>query len=144
METAKQLWITHKATWRVWQWGEADLVIWLRDGCRCVYCGRDMLSDRGIAYCLYHYDHLLPVSNPKYSNLSNAIWNKVLACKACNSWKHTFDAAEAGGITPTEDFRDRLIEQARGFIRDRKRDAEALFVKEREILTDALSLWKSD
>lgn len=138
-QTAGRLLQTHKSTLR--KWPRIDLEIWLRDGCRCVYCDRDLLADFGITYCLYTYDHLLPVS--KYPALKDFRWNKVLACRHCNFWKGRLDPAEAN-IPATEDSRDRLIERARAYIQDRQKNDEALFLKEREILADALSLWKSD
>jgi 5-methylcytosine-specific restriction endonuclease McrA len=116
-------------------WPLQDLTIWLRDGCRCVYCDRDMLHDRDITYCLYNYDHVLPVR--KYPALENARWNRVLACRGCNSWKATFDPADSG-IPATEELRDKLIERARKYVQEQRVPAEALFAKEQELLRATL------
>jgi hypothetical protein len=130
--------------WRP-QW---HLEIWLRDECRCVYCRRNLLQERDIAYFFYHYDHILPQS--RHPALQDAIWNKVLACHACNVWKHEFDPSFGGfGITrteaipPTEEYRDKLIERARIYIQVQKGPEEALFAQEREIIIAALGEYES-
>ena len=42
------------------KWGDETLAIWLRDSCRCVYCGVDMLQSRQHISNLQHREHLLP------------------------------------------------------------------------------------
>jgi hypothetical protein len=132
-QKAVQLLAVNKASLK--NWPLSDLTIWLRDDCRCVYCGRDMLQDRDVTYCLYSYDHVLPVK--KYPSLESASWNRVLACRGCNAWKSSFDPSDAG-LGATEEFRDRLIERARLYVQEQRRPAEALFAEEREIITTAL------
>jgi len=43
-ETATRLLGKHKKTLK--NWSQEDLEIWLRDDCRCVYCGRNLLGPR--------------------------------------------------------------------------------------------------
>src|SRR5215831_13655747 len=95
------------------------LEIWLRDECRCVYCGRNLLQDRDITYFFYCYDHLLPKEKEKYAALRTETWNKVLACRACNSWKSTFDPA-GEDVPATEEYKDKLIERAKKYIQERR------------------------
>ncbi|SRR6266481_4943907 len=137
-ETATRLLGKHKKTLK--NWSQEDLEIWLRDDCRCVYCGRNLLGPRDITYFLYCYDHLLPVS--RYPALKNALWNKVLACRSCNSWKSTFNPAP-GGIAADEAHREELIERTKASVREQRKPAEALFLEEVEVITAALRGYES-
>jgi len=111
------------------------LEIWLRDNGRCAYCERDLLSDRDLTYFFYCYDHILPVS--RFPLLKDAAWNKVLACRACNSWKGTFDSTR-GEMPATEEYRDELIERAKQHVFTQRRAAEELLVKEVSLIRAAL------
>ena len=71
-------------------WGEQDLPRWLRDGCKCAYCGRDLLESFETAYYNSAYDHLLPKST--YKALESNDLNLVLCCWPCNKMKATWDA----------------------------------------------------
>lgn len=112
------------------------LEIWLRDNCHCVYCGCDLLQNRDITYSFYCYDHVLPKN--KYPLLRDSIWNKVLACHSCNSWKgKTFDPA-GEEIPPTEEYRDGLIERARRHVERKRATAAESFTKAAALIQDVL------
>ncbi len=78
-------------------WSTQQVFIWLRDDCRCGYCGEDLLLNRSVAYCMGKLDHLLPKSKPQYRHLENELWNLVLCCGDCNSLKSTWDPNTDGG-----------------------------------------------
>src|SRR5579859_6300175 len=88
-EQAKQHSSQLLATRNMGTWSAETLVMWLECDCRCVYCDRDMLQDRDIAYFFSHSDHLLPKS--KYPQLADDPTNRVLSCKACNTLKGDWD-----------------------------------------------------
>lgn len=150
-ETATRLWHKHgRSVLKGWG-GPWHLEVWLRDEGRCAYCGRNMLQERDIAYFFYHYDHVLP--KKRHPTLQDAIWNKVLACHACNVWKQDFDPSSGGtpgtkkylgNIPATEEYRDQLIERAKGYIQEQKGPAEASFAGEREVITSALREYESE
>ncbi|MCE5220179.1 MAG: HNH endonuclease [Clostridium sp.] len=50
----------------------------------CMYCGISELESFRLYHERLHKDHA-------YNNGSNKIDNCILACKSCNSWKHTKD-----------------------------------------------------
>ena len=58
------------------KWGDETLAIWLRDSCRCVYCGVDMLQNRQHISNLQQREHLLPARD--YPILANCPENIVL------------------------------------------------------------------
>jgi HNH endonuclease len=117
-------------------WAPRVREIWLRDECKCVYCARDMIENREIAYFFSSMDHLLPVH--KYKDLKDQFWNQVLACRNCNGLKGRFDPAK-NGIPKDEEHRPELIEHAREYIARRKKELEAVFVVEKQMLEDALA-----
>lgn len=117
-------------------WSKRTLEIWLRDDCRCVYCGRKMLESRDTCYYFWCAEHLLPVK--KYPFFKNEIWNQVLACKPCNALKQNFDPA-GEGIPGNEDHRGELIKAASIYIDKRRAEVEELFFQEVKILSGALS-----
>jgi len=133
--TADQLKNDDAKTKTLKNWPVEDLVIRLRDNCQCVHCGRDMLESRDITYFLYSYDHLLPVT--KFPDLKRKIWNRVLACRGCNSWKGNLDPSRMG-IPATEEYRGELIHRAKADIDEKREAAEALFPREIAIITAAL------
>ncbi len=60
--------------------------IFERDKCRCVYCGRDMLTDFEI-FSMVQEDHLVPIAKGGEDKPENI----VTACSVCNKLKGTFD-----------------------------------------------------
>jgi hypothetical protein len=73
----------------------------------------------------------------RYPLLKDAIWNKVLACRACNSWKGAFDPAR-DGILAIEKFRAQLIQRAKRYVEAQRKTLEALFVEEMALIKAAL------
>jgi 5-methylcytosine-specific restriction endonuclease McrA len=71
------------------EWSDETLAIWLRDGCRCVYCSVDMLQNRQHFVNLQHREHLLPDCH--YKMLAKYPENIVLSRASCNSLKATWD-----------------------------------------------------
>ena len=119
-------------------WPRQGLEVWLRDECKCVYCGTSLLTDRGACYFLSSYDHVLPVA--KYKALGAETWNLVLACRPCNSYKGTFDPANdiQPIMHPIEENRDALIQRAKDYVEARRQSADASFAHEVELITSAL------
>ncbi len=122
-------------------WRLLWLVVWLRDGCRCVYCGKDMIECYETTYYTYAHDHLLPKSD--YPELESTEWNLVLSCSACNTIKSTFDPNRytsdgseqtpiyQQGQAPTEPDRAVLLQRARDYIALQKRPYRGRFENER-------------
>jgi hypothetical protein len=131
-DMAKQL--VKTSTFRS-NWSPAALEIWLRDGCRCVYCDRDMLESRDTTYYFWCAEHVLPVH--KYEHLKHAVWNQVLSCHPCNQLKHRFDPAYDGTLADEANL-STFIERARAHIEKRKVEMEALFVHEAKLLRDSM------
>jgi hypothetical protein len=157
-EAAKRLWAEHRAILKKWKSysqfpPERDLEIWLRDNCCCVYCGRNLLpacsaeaytsADRDVTYFCYCYDHLLPKEKKQHHELKEVIWNNVLSCHACNSYKSTFDPSSEG-IPANEAYRDKLIERAKVYIQEQRKSDDVLFMKERELILAALQEYEAN
>ena len=87
IEIAKQL--RKQAPEEFRDWSDEALAVWLKTKCRCAYCDRALLDDRGLAYYFSTIDHILPIS--KYGWLAEKIWNKVLSCRSCNLIKRDFN-----------------------------------------------------
>lgn len=132
-------------------WSARDLAIWLRDGCRCVYCDKDRLQSYDVLFYDSAYDHLLPVK--RYEALKDADWNRVLACRACSTIKHTFDPSReplptgeaapialhaASGSRPSETDRLRYIEHVKSHIESQRSAYRAVFPKQRRAIVKAL------
>ena len=62
--------------------------MWLRAGCRCEYCGEELLTDL-VRMMSTQRDHLLPWS--KYPEFREIDDNWVLACYCCNQIKRNYD-----------------------------------------------------
>jgi hypothetical protein len=69
----------------MYRWSPETLAVWLRHNCKCVYCDRDLLENRDIAYFFSDREHVLPKS--KYPSLEFDPNNIVVACAACNTIK---------------------------------------------------------
>lgn len=122
-------------------WSAPTLSIWLRDACKCVYCGQDMLKSRAIAYHGYCLDHLLP--KRKYAELAQADWNTVLACRQCNGVKARWDPNTEGGetiysrgkaLSVQDSQRIELIERCRRYITDRRAELETIFSGQKQLI----------
>jgi hypothetical protein len=126
-------------------WRQHDLVRWLRDGSRCVYCGKDMLESYATAYYNYTYDHLLPRS--VYPELEGIDWNNLLSCCACNSIKNAWNpnvqsrlpeiySAGSGTITP-EGIAE-LLQRAKSYVNQKRIELDARFEEEQQVLRGVL------
>lgn len=125
-------------------WSQEDLFLWLRDGCRCVYCDRDMLESYDTLFYQSGYDHLLPQKD--YPGLVNCKWNKVLACRPCNTIKHTFDPSRrvanpklySADSPPNESERLELIARAKEYIEQMGSQCRANFPKQKSLIVKYL------
>jgi hypothetical protein len=107
-------------------WNINILQAFIRDGGCCVYCGKEVLKEFGLAFC---GDHLLPKS--LYPDLAQNVDNLVPACAECNLIKHYYDPSEGAGgeIVITEDVRLGFIRKAREEIRRKRIDYERDFLQ---------------
>jgi len=94
-----------KSEWPDWQ-------VYLRDRCRCVYCGFDGKHNLS-AFCHLEIDHLIPDKTAPYYNNHE---NKVVACRSCNDLKGTYNPQEGGNKSSDENNRALMIKRARGII----------------------------
>jgi len=85
---------------------------YIRDGYRCVYCGRD-LTERFDDWMSIEVDHIIPVSKGGNDNLEN----RVTTCSVCNRLK---------GIYLPEDYqslkRDQMLENIRQHILNKREE----------------------
>lgn len=94
-----------KNTWGDW-WE-----IYIRDKCTCVYCG--YTGHSLFTWRQFEVDHLIP----KHLGGTEALMNKVLACRYCNNLKGKYDPAGGAFIGPSSEFqRNMLIQKARDYI----------------------------
>ena len=127
------------------QWDPPTLAIWLRDGCRCAYCGKDMLACRDTASFGSSIDHLLPKA--KYPELEHVSWNCLLACSGCHARKQDWDPNLAEGYSPVyvrsgralaDPDRYELVTRTRSYLSTQKLPEKANFEKERDLLLRTL------
>jgi 5-methylcytosine-specific restriction endonuclease McrA len=127
------------------QWDSRTLAIWLRDACRCAYCGKDMLSCPDTVSFGSRIDHLLPVA--KYPELEHVGWNCLLACSACHARKQDWDPNISDGYAPVyargsqtlaDPDRYELVTRARSYLTTQKLPAKANFEKERDLILRTL------
>jgi hypothetical protein len=86
---AHELAVNLVGTGRTGTWSVETAAIWLQSGCKGVYCDRDMLENRGIAYYFFSHDHLPPKA--KYRELESELSNQVLCCRWRNGLKREWD-----------------------------------------------------
>lgn len=85
----------------------------VRDGHRCVYCGKDILESLD-SFAASHLDHL----KPKRTGGTDEPINCVTACAVCNSMKGGFDPSPDGPVTP-ETF-DSVVAKAKAYITEKR------------------------
>lgn len=73
-------------------WNINVLQAFIRDGDRCVYCGRELLNQ----FCVACGDHLLP--RRLYPQLVDSVDNLVPACTHCNRIKQEYDPSDGKGL----------------------------------------------
>jgi hypothetical protein len=120
-------------------WTIEGIILWLRHGGKCAYCGCDLLASRGVCYHFFEYDHLLPQAKSMYPELKNHPQNKVLACPHCNNIKCAYDPNAGTSIYTrdgelTEEQREKLIVRAKEYVLQKKALLDASFEKERGLL----------
>ncbi len=127
------------------QWDPQTLAIWLRDGCRCAYCGKDMLACRDTVSFGSSIDHLLPIAS--YPELADVSWNCLLACAACHARKQDWDPNTSDGYSPVyargsqtlaDPDRYELVTRARSYLTTQKLPEKANFEKERDLILRTL------
>jgi 5-methylcytosine-specific restriction endonuclease McrA len=82
-----------------------DWNVYVRDGCKCVYCGFD--GTKLLSWFQLEIDHLIPVRS------QGADWpeNKVVTCVMCNKLKHGYDPGNGRIQSPSDPMnRQELIE----------------------------------
>jgi len=126
-------------------WDTARLAGWMRDGLACVYCGKDMLDSYDVTYHGYATDHLLPVN--QYKELDSQGWNRVLTCRACNSFKQDWNPNDPPLYTPGGQpgvaVRSELLNRAKEFVRQKRQAREALFQREQQAIQRAFKSLKA-
>jgi hypothetical protein len=119
-------------------WPPEVLAIWLRYGCRCAYCDRDLLESRGIAYCFSDREHVLPKC--KYPSLESDLANLVVACAACNTIKGDWDPNKERPLVTvdvqhlTDDQHDELVARSRNHVQTKMAETEHEFKQARELI----------
>jgi hypothetical protein len=93
-------------------WNFNALQAFIRDGGRCVYCGRALLDTYGVAKTAT-VDHLLPRS--AYPERGWNVDNLVPACAECNHVKLHYDPSEGKGkdLVISEEVRLSLVGKAK-------------------------------
>jgi hypothetical protein len=119
------------------EWYLHSIVLCLRHGGKCAYCGLDLLSSQGICYHFWCLDHLMPQA--KYPELKDDRENHILACRPCNSIKGDFDPNVASPVYSgtgqlTMQQRTRLFASAKAYVCEEKARIEARFREEVELL----------
>lgn len=122
-------------------WSTETTAIWLACDGKCIYCGRDLLQDRGIAYHFSNRDHILPVS--ARPDLVDEPTNWVLSCTGCNKEKRDWDPS-GGSVQPdfpgplSEQMRADYVRAAREHLARKLPDNKASFTTEKKLLLEAL------
>jgi Zn ribbon nucleic-acid-binding protein len=126
-------------------WSRDSVAIWIRDACRCVFCGHDMTADRNALIHVQQNEHLLPVK--KYPHLEAPLWNRSLACKDCNCLKGTWDPNAAGEplylgeeVEPInkEEIRTELLRRTREYLSKSLEERERRFTEQKLLLRSGL------
>ena len=95
--------------------GWPDWDVYVRDKCRCVYCGFDGTSLPN--WGQLQIDHLIP----RRSGGPLEPGNKVVACADCNRLKHAFDPSSGNhSLLDNEEGRETLIKAAAVYIQRRR------------------------
>lgn len=144
---ATKLWNEHDAVRANWM--PIPLQIWLRDECKCVYCGFDLLGTRGVAYCFSSEDHLLPKST--YPELESRIDNRVLSCRVCNVVKGDHDVnrerplyVPGEGAVILEGHWQEFRRRPGSYVSVKLTTPEQTFIRAKEIILSNLSAWPND
>lgn len=130
IEAARQDWT---------DWSEETLTVWLECNCHCVFCDRDLLAERSIAFHLYSVDHLL--SKDRYPEMEFEKSNWVLACRECNVLKGRWDPNREAGIYTaghrrvlSSAERQRFVELVSKWLKTRRESDLARFSRQRQAI----------
>jgi 5-methylcytosine-specific restriction endonuclease McrA len=125
-------------------WSALALTVWLRDNCKCVYCGKNMLESYDIAYHSESINLLLPKF--WYPQVKDKDWNNVLTCRECNCIKRSWDPNRYGSAlyivgnkSISDENRSQLITRASEYIRNERTKRQSLFELERELILNHVS-----
>ncbi|HUQ72432.1 MAG TPA: HNH endonuclease [Planctomycetaceae bacterium] len=80
----------------------------IRDGGRCVYCGRDLMIDFDVFWGFLSNDHLVP-------DAGDTLSNHATACRSCNALKGNFKPIASDSMS-----REELIDAARIYIAQKR------------------------
>lgn len=86
----------------------------IRDGHKCVYCGKDILESFD-SFSASHLDHLKPKSN---NGPCDDVWNRVTSCAVCNNLKGAYDPVDGEFVTE-RNFAE-AVAKAAEYIRDKR------------------------
>jgi len=90
---------------------------YIEDSCCCQYCGLDGTQDIKL-YRQMEIDHLIRGLHLTAFDRDNPL-NKVVACRACNCMKGTYDPSGGDNGPLTPERRTALIDKARKYIEGR-------------------------
>ena len=91
--------------------------IYIKDGYRCVYCGRDMLADFDTWWSM-QVDHVIPESKDG----DDSITYRVTSCTVCNKIKLAFVPE---GYAEME--QEKLLEKIRSYILEKRAEFQSGF-----------------
>ena len=94
--------------------------VYIRDGFRCVYCGRFLLADFD-SWASLHTDHLAA----KSQGGTDTAENLVTSCPTCNNLKSSFTPS----LELTPQTRGEYLQQIRGHIAKRRAEWMEEFLK---------------
>jgi 5-methylcytosine-specific restriction endonuclease McrA len=89
----------------------------VRDGAKCVYCGRDILESYD-TFSESELDHLKPKSR---GGPDDDPWNRVTSCGVCNNLKGAYDPSP-GGLVTEETF-EKCVDDAKAHIAGKRSGA---------------------
>ena len=119
-------------------WNINFLQAFIRDGGRCVYCGRDVMDE----FCVACGDHLLPKG--VYPALAQNIDNLVAACAHCNVVKKDYDPSNGKGMETVlaEPVRQELIDKSKAEITRRKGEYARVFEVDKAAFARAMAEYR--
>jgi 5-methylcytosine-specific restriction endonuclease McrA len=105
-----------------WSLGTLELAI--GTGFRCAYCETDFFVSVDACYSV-QVEHIVPLTKEGRDEPSN----KTVACKTCNFFKRAWDPRT---VTGPEATREELLEAARKYVMEIRKQKEQMVSRERE------------
>ena len=123
------------------EWYRDSIIVCLRHGGKCEYCGYDLLSSQAICYHFWCIDHLLPQVD--YPELKDHLENKVLSCRSCNSIKSDWDPNDGHVIhyckgVLTVEQRGELLKRAKEYVKGKNTRLAEKFGEELALLRKSM------